>query len=202
MTQFDLLIIEREKIKYGGGQDFFILGQIWAKFFLALSCVLALAVFGFGNGYEKKGEIGIFELKRGDFLVKYTNWGATIMSLLVPDKHGLSPFCPFSLGFLSHKTSYKSSLSINQLIFLTSETNLIQHVFYKAHQELHSERGKKSIRAGVGRITFIQNLDTLPSRSLLRNFYKALSLLQQPLEQFLNHHHLTPTCIISDKYLY
>ncbi|KAA0053749.1 aldose 1-epimerase [Cucumis melo var. makuwa] len=59
-----------------------------AKFFLALFCVVALAVFGFANGYEKKGEIGIFELKRGDFSVKFTNWGATIVSLLVPDKHG------------------------------------------------------------------------------------------------------------------
>ncbi|XP_022925646.1 UDP-glycosyltransferase 73D1-like [Cucurbita moschata] len=47
-----------------------------------------------------------------------------------------------------------------------------------------------------------ENLDALPSRALLRNFYEALSLLQQPLEQFLDHHLLPPTCIVSDKYLY
>ncbi|XP_022143844.1 UDP-glycosyltransferase 73D1-like [Momordica charantia] len=47
-----------------------------------------------------------------------------------------------------------------------------------------------------------ENLDALPSRALLRKFYKALSLLQQPLERFLDLHLLPPTCILSDKYLY
>ncbi|XP_038883001.1 UDP-glycosyltransferase 73D1-like isoform X1 [Benincasa hispida] len=47
-----------------------------------------------------------------------------------------------------------------------------------------------------------ENLDALPSRGLLRNFYNALSLLQQPLEMSLDNHLLPPTCIVSDKYLY
>ncbi|XP_022983804.1 aldose 1-epimerase-like isoform X2 [Cucurbita maxima] len=58
------------------------------KFFLGLFCVIALAAFGIANASEKKREIGIFELKRGDLSVKFTNWGATIVSVLVPDKHG------------------------------------------------------------------------------------------------------------------
>ncbi|XP_021905394.1 aldose 1-epimerase-like [Carica papaya] len=38
---------------------------------------------------EKKSDHQeIYELKNGDLSVKFTNWGATIMSLTLPDKHG------------------------------------------------------------------------------------------------------------------
>lgn len=46
-----------------------------------------------------------------------------------------------------------------------------------------------------------ENLDTLPSRNFLRNFYNALDMLQNPLEQYLLHHNPPPSCIISDKCL-
>lgn len=81
------------------------------KFFLGLFCVIALAAFGIANASEKKREIGIFELKRGDLSVKFTNWGATIVSVLVPDKHGLSPFwSPFFVGVFK----------VSVLVFLNS----------------------------------------------------------------------------------
>ncbi|KAF5191507.1 Aldose 1-epimerase [Thalictrum thalictroides] len=34
------------------------------------------------------GEIKIYELKKGNFSVKFTNWGATIVSVFLPDKKG------------------------------------------------------------------------------------------------------------------
>ncbi|BBH07732.1 UDP-glucosyl transferase 73D1 [Prunus dulcis] len=46
-----------------------------------------------------------------------------------------------------------------------------------------------------------ENLDMLPSRNLLRKFYEALNLLQEPLERYLNENNLPPSCIISDKAL-
>jgi len=46
-----------------------------------------------------------------------------------------------------------------------------------------------------------ENLDILPSRDLLRKFYKVLSMLQQPLEKHLEKETPPPTCIISDKCL-
>ncbi|CAJ1968831.1 unnamed protein product [Sphenostylis stenocarpa] len=46
-----------------------------------------------------------------------------------------------------------------------------------------------------------ENLDTLPSRTLLRKFYNALDMLQEPLEQYLQSHVSPPSCIISDKCL-
>ncbi|XP_027367705.1 UDP-glycosyltransferase 73D1-like [Abrus precatorius] len=44
-----------------------------------------------------------------------------------------------------------------------------------------------------------ENLDTLPSRNLLRKFYNAIDMLQEPLEQYLQNHASPPSCIISDK---
>ncbi|KAK8586865.1 hypothetical protein V6N13_085884 [Hibiscus sabdariffa] len=37
---------------------------------------------------KSKEKIGTYVLKNGNMSVKFTNWGATIMSLIIPDKHG------------------------------------------------------------------------------------------------------------------
>lgn len=37
----------------------------------------------------KKGEdVGVYEIKRGDFSIKVTNYGATVLSVMIPDKNG------------------------------------------------------------------------------------------------------------------
>ncbi|KAF3441776.1 hypothetical protein FNV43_RR15691 [Rhamnella rubrinervis] len=46
-----------------------------------------------------------------------------------------------------------------------------------------------------------ENLDSLPSRDMLRNFFAAINMLQKPLEQLLEEQKPLPTCIISDKCL-
>ncbi|OIT33809.1 PREDICTED: UDP-glycosyltransferase 73D1-like [Nicotiana attenuata] len=46
-----------------------------------------------------------------------------------------------------------------------------------------------------------ENLDSVPSRDLIRNFYTALNSLQKPVEFFLTEHDVPPSCIISDKCL-
>nr|UHH90524.1 UDP-glycosyltransferase [Nicotiana benthamiana] len=46
-----------------------------------------------------------------------------------------------------------------------------------------------------------ENLDSVPSRDLIRNFYTALNTLQKPVEIFLTEHDFPPSCIISDKCL-
>ncbi|KAK2983729.1 hypothetical protein RJ640_024082 [Escallonia rubra] len=56
--------------------------------------------------------------------------------------------------------------------------------------------------AEVGLPAGCENLDSVPSRDLLRNFYSALNKLQQPLEKYLHEHTPPPSCIISDKCLY
>ncbi|PIA54931.1 hypothetical protein AQUCO_00901085v1 [Aquilegia coerulea] len=46
-----------------------------------------------------------------------------------------------------------------------------------------------------------ENLDSAPSRELVRKFLLATNNLQQPLEQYLQETQPLPSCIISDKYL-
>lgn len=61
--------------------------------------MLHLASFGFVNGsLVEKEKIGIFELKKGDISLKVTNWGASIMSLVIPDKNGMTTFIPSNLS--------------------------------------------------------------------------------------------------------
>jgi len=61
------------------------------KIFVLL-CLLFLAASGFVNGSinkkEKNHDIKLFELKKGDLTLKVTNWGATLVSLVLPDKNG------------------------------------------------------------------------------------------------------------------
>lgn len=51
---------------------------------LPLIFLLVVAALGFGNG----NEVGVYELTRGDFSIKLTNYGATILSVILPDKNG------------------------------------------------------------------------------------------------------------------
>ncbi|RWW63651.1 hypothetical protein BHE74_00029160 [Ensete ventricosum] len=53
-------------------------------FFLSL---LLLATAGISAGAPRK-RVGIYELRRGEFSVKVTNWGATITSVVLPDSQG------------------------------------------------------------------------------------------------------------------
>ncbi|XP_037489178.1 galactose mutarotase-like [Triticum dicoccoides] len=53
--------------------------------FLSLLCLVASALVCVG---EARKMVGVYMLKKGDFSVKVTNWGATIMSIIVPDNKG------------------------------------------------------------------------------------------------------------------
>ncbi|KAL2570652.1 hypothetical protein GLYMA_18G257700v4 [Glycine max] len=59
-------------------------------FFVLLLCLIIASSSGFVNcsDVEKEEKIGIFELKKGDLSLRVTNWGASILSLVIPDKNG------------------------------------------------------------------------------------------------------------------
>ncbi|KNA19816.1 hypothetical protein SOVF_057980 [Spinacia oleracea] len=40
------------------------------------------------NNPKRKTEIGVYELKKGNITIKVTNYGATVISVLLPDKNG------------------------------------------------------------------------------------------------------------------
>ncbi|KAK9291159.1 hypothetical protein L1049_009347 [Liquidambar formosana] len=60
----------------------------------------------------------------------------------------------------------------------------------------------RALKPEVGLPMGCENLDIVPSRDLIRNFYKAIDKLQEPLEQCLQEQKPLPSCIISDKCLY
>ncbi|KAK7266349.1 hypothetical protein RIF29_18993 [Crotalaria pallida] len=47
-----------------------------------------LAASGFVNGSVKKDSLRLFELRKGDLSIKVTNWGASLVSVVLPDKNG------------------------------------------------------------------------------------------------------------------
>ena len=57
-------------------------------FFFLLSLFLGASGSVNGSVVEKEN-IKIFELKKGELSLKVTNWGASIVSLLLPDKNGI-----------------------------------------------------------------------------------------------------------------
>ncbi|XP_059661054.1 UDP-glycosyltransferase 73C11-like [Cornus florida] len=46
-----------------------------------------------------------------------------------------------------------------------------------------------------------ESMDTVPSQNLFKNFFEALEMLQQPLEQVFEELQPRPSCIIADKHL-
>lgn len=57
---------------------------------ISLLSLLVLTAFAYTHRALATEEIGVYELKQGNLSVKFTNWGATIMSVVLPDKHGES----------------------------------------------------------------------------------------------------------------
>lgn len=59
---------------------------------LCVAVVLVALGIGSGGGVEArksgKQSLGFYELRRGEFSMVVTNWGATILTVRLPDKNG------------------------------------------------------------------------------------------------------------------
>lgn len=60
---------------------------------LVLCVAVVLVALGIGSGgveARKSGKqsLGFYELRRGEFSMVLTNWGATILTVRLPDKNG------------------------------------------------------------------------------------------------------------------
>ena len=64
------------------------------ELFLALLCVVVASAPA-ANAAGARKTVGVYELKKGDFSVKVTNWGV-IMSVVVPDSRGTTLVLPLS----------------------------------------------------------------------------------------------------------
>ncbi|WOH10474.1 hypothetical protein DCAR_0729943 [Daucus carota subsp. sativus] len=63
--------------------------------------MLVFLVFNLLIQLSRGGDIGIYELKKGDFSIKVTNYGATVLSVMLPDRNG--KFDDVVLGYDSIK---------------------------------------------------------------------------------------------------
>jgi len=59
----------------------------------ALLLRIAIVLLAVGNGgaearKQGKESLGFYELRRGEFSMVVTNWGATILAVRIPDKNG------------------------------------------------------------------------------------------------------------------
>ena len=59
-----------------------------AQLLLALLCLAASLSAQAAAGSGGRKMVGVYELKMGDFSVKVTNWGARLMSVVLPDSKG------------------------------------------------------------------------------------------------------------------
>ncbi|KAF0890378.1 hypothetical protein E2562_002774 [Oryza meyeriana var. granulata] len=59
-----------------------------ARLLLLAAVCLVAAFAGGADAAERKTTVGVYELRKGDFSVKVTNWGAVIMSVVLPDSRG------------------------------------------------------------------------------------------------------------------
>ena len=60
-----------------------------------LLALLGLAVLAAAGGANAAGRktVGVYELRKGDFSVRVTNWGATLTSVVLPDSKGAPGGC-------------------------------------------------------------------------------------------------------------
>ncbi|OMO79238.1 Aldose 1-/Glucose-6-phosphate 1-epimerase [Corchorus capsularis] len=84
-----------------------------AKKISFLFSLLLIVAFAIANGSATKEMVELYELKLGNMTVKLTNWGATIVSVILPDKYG--KLGDIALGYDSvreymNDTSYVGSI--------------------------------------------------------------------------------------------
>ncbi|XP_050381523.1 uncharacterized protein LOC126798559 [Argentina anserina] len=104
--------------------------------------------FANGSGHEPKEKVGVYELKKGDFSVKFTNWGATIISLILPDKNG--KLADVVLGYDS-VNEYKNDTSYIGAIVgrFANRIGGAQFTLNGTHYKLVANEGKNILHGGL-----------------------------------------------------
>ncbi|PQP99364.1 aldose 1-epimerase [Prunus yedoensis var. nudiflora] len=116
-----------------------------------LLCFILLAASGFANvsGSETKGKkVGIYELKKGDLSVKFTNWGATIISLVFPDKNG--KLADVVLGYDTIKEYTNDTSYIGAIVGrVANRIGGAQFTLNGTHYKLVANEGKNILHGGL-----------------------------------------------------
>jgi len=112
-----------------------------------LCCFVVLAAFGFVNGAVKKEEIGFYQLKKGDISVNFTNWGATIVSLHLPDKNG--KLADVVLGYDSIKEYQTDSSYLGAVVGrVANRIGGAQFTLNGTHYKIVANEGNNTLHGG------------------------------------------------------
>lgn len=96
----------------------------------------------------KQEEVGIYELKRGDFSLKLTNYGATLISLVLPDKSG--KLDDVVLGYNSVKGYYNDSTYFGAVVGrVANRIANAQFTLDGVHYKLNANQGKNMLHGGT-----------------------------------------------------
>ncbi|KAK3036667.1 hypothetical protein RJ639_030236 [Escallonia herrerae] len=108
--------------------------------------IVALFVFVV-NGSVHEQEVGIYELKKGNFSVKFTNWGATIISLVLPDKTG--KLADIALGYDSIKEYMNDTTYFGAIVGrVANRIGGAQFTLNGTHYKLVANEGKNMLHGG------------------------------------------------------
>ncbi|KAE8661321.1 PYRUVATE DEHYDROGENASE E1 BETA family protein [Hibiscus syriacus] len=110
----------------------------------SLFIIVASAII---NGSEAKEKVGIYELKKGDLSVKFTNWGATIVSVIFPDKYG--KLGDIVLGYDSVKEYMNDTSYIGSIVGrVANRIAGAQFTLNGVHYKLVPNEGKNMLHGG------------------------------------------------------
>ncbi|KAJ4707486.1 Aldose 1-epimerase [Melia azedarach] len=112
-------------------------------------CFVVLVAFGFVvHGSVATEEVGVYELKKGDFSVKLTNWGATVISVILPDKNG--KLADVVLGFDSVNDYKNDSAYFGAIVGrVANRIGGAQFTLNGTHYKLVANEGKNMLHGGT-----------------------------------------------------
>lgn len=97
--------------------------------------------------HHQKEELGIYELKKGNFSAKFTNFGAAIVSLIVPDKFG--KLADVVLGYDSVKEYLNDASNLGVVVGrVANRIAGAQFTYNGTHYKLIANDGKNTLHGG------------------------------------------------------
>ncbi|MCL7030941.1 hypothetical protein MKW94_007811 [Papaver nudicaule] len=100
------------------------------------------------NGKKDVSKIGVFELKKGDFSIKLTNWGASIMSIVLPDSHG--KLADIALGYDSAQSYVNDTTNFGRTVGrVANRIGGAKFTLNGATYKLNANDGKNTLHGGA-----------------------------------------------------
>ncbi|KAH9676409.1 Aldose 1-epimerase family protein [Citrus sinensis] len=111
-------------------------------------CFVVLVAFGFVvHGSVASNAVGVYDLKKGNFSVKLTNWGATLISVVLPDKNG--KLIDVALGYDSVNDYKNDSSYIGATVGrVANRIGGAQFTLDGIHYKLVANEGKNMLHGG------------------------------------------------------